>query len=130
MDKIAFLLARLAIGASMFGHGAVRLPKLQTFSEGMVADFQDAAPPISLVTAFSYIIPIVEFATGLLLLLGLFTRAALIGGGFLMFILIIGTSAIENWGALPSQLLHTAFFAVLLNYVQSNYLAIDNLLKK
>ncbi|QNL48664.1 DoxX family membrane protein [Olivibacter sp. SDN3] len=130
MNNIAFLLARLAIAGSMFGHGLVRLPKLQTFSEGMVADFKDAALPISLVSAFSYIIPIAEFVIGLLLLLGLFTRVALIAGGILMLFLIMGTSAIENWGALPSQLIHVAFFAVLLNHVQSNYLAVDNLLNK
>lgn len=130
MNPTTFSLLRLAIGASMFGHGLVRLPKLPVFSHWMVGLFERSMLPLSLVTPFSYVLPLVEFAIGLLLLLGLFTRPALIAGSLTMVVLLIGTTIVEDWGAIPSQLIHAAFFAVLLQFIQSNTFAMDNLLKR
>ena len=131
MNTITFLLLRLAIGASMFGHGLVRLPKLAGFSAWMVKSFENAMIPSFLVTPFSYALPIAEFMVGLLLIIGLFTKPALIGGGIVMIVLIFGTCLIENWEALPSQLIHVAFFGVLLQFVNnSNVWALDNLFFK
>jgi thiosulfate dehydrogenase [quinone] large subunit len=130
MNPITFLLLRLAIGASMFGHGLVRLPKLPVFSHWMVGLFEKSMLPLSLVTPFSYVLPLVELAVGLLLLLGLFTRAASIVGGLTMVVLLFGTAMVEDWGAIPSQLIHAVFFAVLIQFVQSNTFAGDNLLKR
>ena len=126
-----FLLLRLAIGASMFGHGLVRLPKLEKFSAWMLGIFEKSMLPQALILPFSYALPIAEFLTGLLLIIGLFTRQALIGGAVLMIILIFGTAMIENWDAIPSQLIHVAFFAILLNHVATfNKYALENLIKK
>jgi thiosulfate dehydrogenase [quinone] large subunit len=130
MNPTAFLLLRLAIAASMFGHGLVRLPKLNGFSQWMVSSFEKSILPSALVIPFSYALPIAEFAIGLLLLIGLFTRVSLIAGGIVMIALILGTTLIENWEALTSQLVHAAFFAVLLSFVQYNTWAVDNILKK
>lgn len=137
MDQIksdsdrAFLLARIAIGMSMFGHGVVRLPKLTAFSDGMVEQFTGSMLPAFMVVPFSYLLPVAELITGILLLIGLFTREALIAGGFIMVALIFGTSMVENWGALPSQLIHTAFFCVLLRYVsEHNMAAADHWFRK
>ncbi|QHS58750.1 DoxX family membrane protein [Chitinophaga agri] len=129
-NTIAFLLLRLAIGASMFGHGLVRLPKLDKFSGWMVGSFKDSMLPSALVTPFSYALPIAEFLIGLLLIIGLMTRQSLIAGGIVMILLILGTTLIENWEALVSQLLHVAFFAILLSNISYNSYAIDKLLKK
>ena len=129
MDKTAFLLLRLAIGTSMFGHGLVRLPKLSGFSSWMVTSFEKSMLPQTLVTPFSYALPIIEFLVGLLLILGLFTRQALVVGSLTMIALIFGSSMIENWEAIPSQLIHIAFFAMLLHFIQSNHWALDQKLK-
>ncbi|HEY9049794.1 MAG TPA: DoxX family membrane protein [Ohtaekwangia sp.] len=130
MNTTAFLILRLAIAASMFGHGLVRLPKLSGFSQWMVGSFEKSMLPAAMVVPFSYALPIAEFIVGLLLLLGLFTKTSLIAGGIIMIALILGTTLIENWEALPSQLIHAAFFAVLLSFIQHNTFAVDNLLKK
>jgi len=130
MNPITFLLLRLAIGASMFGHGLVRLPKLAGFSSWMVGSFEKSMLPLSLVRPFSYALPLLEFAVGLFLLTGLFTKVSLIAGGLIMAALIFGTTVIENWDAITSQLVHAAFFAVLLQFVQYNTYALDNLLKR
>ncbi|WP_260607399.1 DoxX family membrane protein [Chitinophaga polysaccharea] len=129
-NAIAFLLFRLAVAASMFGHGLVRLPKLNGFSAWMIKSFEKSMLPDLLVVPFSYVLPIAEFVIGLLLLVGLFTRVSLIAGGVVMVLLIFGTAMIENWEALPSQLIHAAFFAVLLAFIQYNTIAVDHLIKK
>lgn len=128
MNTIAYLLARLAIGTSMFGHGLVRLPKLEAFSNWMVGSFAKSMLPAALVMPFSYLLPILEFTIGVLLIIGLFTRTALIAGCLLMIILIFGSSTLENWDAIPSQLIHIAFFAVLVNYLPGNTWAVDNVI--
>ena len=130
MDITTYLLLRLAVGASMFGHGLVRLPKLHTFSNWMVGSFEKSLLPKVLVVPFSYALPIAEFFIGLLVIMGLFTQQSLTAGGFVMIILIFGTAMIENWEALPSQLIHIAFFALLLQFVASNSMALDNVFKK
>lgn len=129
-NTISFLILRLAIGASMFGHGLVRLPKLDKFSGGMAKAFENSMLPAPLVTSFSYTLPIAEFVIGLLLIIGLFTRQALITGGIVMILLILGATSIENWEALVSQFIHVAFFATLLSCRTYNSYAVDNLLKK
>lgn len=130
MNTTSFLLLRLAIGASMLGHGLVRLPKLQAFSKWMTGNFEKSMLPNGLVLPFSYVLPIAEFTIGLLIILGLFTRPALIAGAVVMIMLITGTALIENWDALPSQLIHVAIFAALLNFFGNNTIAVDNLLLK
>jgi thiosulfate dehydrogenase [quinone] large subunit len=68
----------------------------------MVSSFEKSMLPSVLVTPFSYILPIVEFVIGPLLVIGLFTRVSLIAGGFTMVILIFGSAMVENWEAMPS----------------------------
>jgi thiosulfate dehydrogenase (quinone) large subunit len=130
MNTTSFLLLRLALGASLLGHGLVRLPKLAGFSQWMVATFQKSMLPAALVTPFSYALPILEFVIGLLLVAGLFTRVSLVAAGALMLVLILGACLIENWDALPSQLIHVAFAVLLLNFLSSNTWALDLVLGK
>ena len=130
METTSFLLLRLAIAISMFGHGLVRLPKLASFSNWMVGSFENSMLPKIIVTPFSYILPIAEFAIGLFLLVGIFTKPSLVVGAVVMLILLFGTSMIENWEAIPSQLIHIAFFALLLHFADYNSWAIDTLIKK
>ncbi|MBV8252146.1 MAG: DoxX family membrane protein [Chitinophaga sp.] len=130
MNTTVYLLLRWAIAASMIGHGLVRLPKLNGFSGWMVQSFEKSMLPQALVLPFSYVLPIAEFIIGILLLIGLGTRIALIGGGILMAFLVLGSTLIESWDFITGQLVHAAFFAVLLQFISSNTFAVDNLLKK
>lgn len=130
MNSVVYLLARLAVGMSFFGHGLVRLTKLERFSNGLVHEFQKSMLPSALVMPFSYILPFAEFLIGLLLLVGLYTRQALAAGCIVMILLILGTTLIEDWSALPTQLIHTAFLLVLLQFLTSNIFSIDTVLQK
>jgi thiosulfate dehydrogenase [quinone] large subunit len=51
-------------------------------------------------------------------------------GALVMVMLIFGTCMVENWEAIPSQLIHVVFFAFLLQYAGSNTWSIENLLFK
>lgn len=130
MDSTAYFLLRIAVGASMFGHGLVRFPKLQAFSNWMTGLFEKSILPNALVLPFSFILPVAEFVVGLFLLVGLVTRQASIAGAVVMIMLVMGSCLIENWESLPSQLIHIAFFAVLIQFVNANKWAIDSLIKK
>lgn len=125
-----FLLLRLAIGASMFGHGLVRLPKLNGFSAWMTGQFEKSLLPPALVIPFSYVLPVAEFLIGILLILGLFTRQTLFSGGIVMILLVFGSCLIEEWSAIPSQLIHVFFFAIMLSSLNHNAFSIDALIKK
>ena len=129
MKNDAYLITRLAVGATIFGHGLVRVPKISAFASSTAAGFEKSMLPVTWALPFGYLIVIAEFIIGLLVLIGLFTRKASFAGGLLMVLLIIGTSLTENWAAIPSQLLHTAFFIVLIQYSGSNTWAVDKLLK-
>lgn len=126
--KTTYLIVRLGIGLSMFGHGLVRLPKLQAFSNGMLKMFANSILPEILTVPFTYAIPIVEFTFGLMIVIGLFTRTAAIVLSTLLISLIFGCTLIENWAAITSQLVHLAFVAYLVNYIDDNSYAVDNIL--
>lgn len=130
MNPTAYLLLRLAVAVSMFTHGLVRLPKLAGFSAWMVGSFQKSMLPAAMVRPFSYALPVAEFSVGLLLLLGLWTRSASIAGSLVMLALLFGTGMIENWDAVPSQLLHVAFFVALLAFLEQNIFSLDHALHR
>jgi len=127
MNTSAFLILRLAIAISMLGHGLVRLPKLNAFSQWMIGSFEKTMLPKTLVVAFSYALPFAEFTVGLLLLTGLFTKPAAIAGATVVLFLLFGTTMIENWEAVPSQFLHIIFFAILLQFIENNTYALDKI---
>ena len=123
--KLAYFLLRIIVGMSMFGHGLVRLPKIAAFSAGMAEKFQDSMIPIFMVEPFDYLLTIAEFIIGILLLLGFLTRQSLVAGSIVMIVLVFGSSAVENWPVINSQLWHAAIFAFLLWNLDYNSWAID-----
>ena len=125
MNKYSYFILRSGIGLSMFGNGFVRIFKLNAFSAWMTGQFEKSMLPQMLVTPFSYILPFLELIAGALLILGLLTKQALLLGSIVMLMLIFGTTMIENWDALPSQLIHIAFFTVLLQFIGSNSFCLD-----
>lgn len=129
MNTKSFLILRLAAATSMFCHGLVRFSKLSAFSNGMVKSFENSMLPDFSVEVFSYALPFCEFIVGCLLLFGFFTKQALYAGSVIMLFLIFGSTLIEEFSALPSQFIHIAFFALLLNFIKSNSIALDTIIK-
>ncbi|SFW76502.1 DoxX family membrane protein [Chitinophaga sancti] len=125
MTDLSYLMLRLVAGVSLFGHGLVRLPKLAGFSQWMTGTFAKSMLPQRLVMPFSYTLPIAEFIIGILLMLGLFSGKAVLAGIILMLLLMFGTCLIENWEALPSQMLHALVLILLLQFIASNNISLD-----
>ena len=63
---------------------------------------------------FGAVLPPVETALGLLLLLGLFTRFALIAGGLVMAALVFGTNLAQDWNVAGLQLIYCFLYYYLL----------------
>ena len=125
--KWAYLMARLPIAMSMFGHGLIRLPKLENFSIGMVTEFGKTFLPDWIVQPFSYALPFAELLTGILLLLGWFTRFGLFLGAAVMLILIFGSSVIEEWQNVAIQMFYGIYFAGLFLFIGHNGYSVDGL---
>lgn len=128
--QYTYLLARLPIGMSLFGHGFERLPKLTAFVNHMATPFEKSILPMSLVTPFGYVLPFLELLTGILMLLGLFTRFAIVLGVIVMLALIFGSCMIEQWNNVFSQIIYGAYLALLYYFADHNILAIDNIINK
>jgi len=129
-QSTAYLLARLILAASMLGHGLVRLPKLHTFSNWMTETFSSSFMPAFIVRPFSFALPVAEFIIGLLLIAGLFTRAALLAGCILMIFLIIGSCLIEKWEWVSIQMFYALFYVLLFVYLKYNQYALDHYINK
>ena len=129
-QSTAYLLARLILAATMLGHGLVRLPKLQAFSNWMTETFSASFMPALIVRPFSIALPLAEFIIGLLLIAGLFTRAALLTGSILMIFLIIGSCLIEKWEWVSIQMFYALFYVLLFVYLKYNHYALDQYFNK
>jgi thiosulfate dehydrogenase [quinone] large subunit len=113
----AYLLLRLITGLDFFMHGFARIftgTHLAGFANGMVKSMAATPLPSSLTLASGYAIPCVELLIGILLLLGLFTRAALTLALLLMLVLMFGIGLKQDWNVAGSQLLYGLVLAILL----------------
>ncbi len=116
--KNTLFFMRLPIAFSLLGHGLVRLPKLSAFSNGMVASMQASVLPSWLIHSFALVLPFIEIAIGIALLIGFRLQYAIYAGLVLMSLLIAGSSSIENWGAIEAQLIHAIYLGLLLIYYE------------
>ena len=120
--KQNYFFLRLPIAISILGHGLVRLPKLQGFSNWMLETMEKSFIPEFLLLPFSYILPIAEFLIGLWLLIGYQSKLAIFSAITLMSVLIFGSCSIENWSAIEAQLIHAMYLFGLLWYGQKYHL--------
>ena len=122
---VGYALLRTAVGMSMFGHGLIRVANLHTFRDHMVGEFAQSPLPGFLVSLFGYALPFAELLIGASLLVGAFTRIALVLGGTLMIVLVFGSSMVEHWGLIAQQLGYAALFAALLAFLSHNRYSVD-----
>lgn len=130
---VAYLLVRLTMGFHMFAHGGVRLPILQKFAGETATEFAAirliGLPlfPSWFVYPFSLSVPPVEFAVGVLLILGLKTRLASIVGGVVILLLMFGNVARVNFGTAHLMWLYVLIFALLVGANFADRYSLDRL---
>jgi thiosulfate dehydrogenase (quinone) large subunit len=125
---VAYLLMRLTIGASLFGHGLVRLPKLGAFHAELAGEFKTSMLPGVLVSGCGYALPFAELVIGVLLLAGALTRAAAVAGGLVMIVLVFGSTSIEHFNVIGDQLVHASLLAAVVAFRRHNTYSLDRLL--
>lgn len=123
--ELAFVLGRLLLGVNFLTHFLVRLPKLADFKAGLLKQFATTPLPAPLVALFATALPFAEGAIGALLLLGLFTRPALVAAMLVMVSLVFGSSLLEQWDTVSTQMLYGLFIFALVLHCQHNRLCLD-----
>ena len=128
--KLAYLTLRFTLGLSILMHGLVRLPHLNAFAGEMAKLFADTLLPSILVRAFGFGLVFVESAVGLLLLLGLWTRMALLVGSLTMAALVFGTALRSDWNTLAIQMLYALIYVVLIATRRHNTYSVDGMIDR
>lgn len=124
--QIAFALFRITTGVDMLMHGAMRIPNLTGFVNTTAKLFEGSSPlPMWLVRGFLYFLPFPETLIGALLILGLFTRPALVLGAVTMIILVFGTGTRQDWNTIGLQMAYVFYYYVLIARVEDNAFALD-----
>jgi thiosulfate dehydrogenase [quinone] large subunit len=128
--KLAYLVLRFTLGLSILMHGLVRLPHLTAFADATVKLFAATLLPAILVRSFALTLVFLETTVGLLLVLGLWTRMALLLGTLSMASLIFGTALRSDWDILAIQLFYAFLYATLIATREYNSLSLDALLNR
>ncbi len=111
----AYALLRLLLGVTFLGHGVIRiLHGIDAFAAATVKGMAAAPLPPAFVSAFAHTIPVVELVLGTLLILGLFTRWALLAGLLFMSLLMAGVTLKQDWPTAGLQLIYGVVFWILL----------------
>ena len=127
--SLAYLVLRATLGVNIFLHGVARILGGQGhFVSTLTQQFHSSLLPHSLVVAFGYTLPWAEAAIGLLVLIGLFTRAALILGALLILVLTFGSSLLQDWQVVGLQLIYAIVYASLLAFLSANRFSVDALI--
>ena len=125
--QLGYLLMRLMLGVNLFLHGFIRtLTEYAVWIENTLPSFEGTLLPMFLVKVFLYLIPPLEIVLGAFLLLGLFTRTALISSALLFLALEIGHGVRHNFGDMHVLMHFSVYLWALLVFRRFNWLALDN----
>lgn len=125
---LAYTFLRIVLGINYFNHGFTRIASIPSFAESMVEMFQNTFVPDALVRLPAYLVPPVELIGGLLLIVGLATKQALVALFCLMLVLMYGVTLLQNWDTAMAQLVYCLVLFILLAGRGSNRFSLDRLL--
>ena len=114
-ERLAYALLRAVVGTNLMMHGVSRMiGGTGEFAAKLVMQFAHSPLPAWSVWAFGLTLPAIEGGLGLLLLIGLRTRATLIAASALILVLTFGSSLLQDWSAAGIQLTYALAYAALL----------------
>jgi len=124
--KAGYLLLRLALGAVFLLYGVNKFRAgVGATIEQMGRQFDRTFLPSLAVKAFGGALPSLEIVIGLLVLAGLFTRAALVGAGLVLIALSAGLAVLGNTATVATNLLFLLVVYVLLAHEEDNAFSLD-----
>lgn len=126
----AYTILRLSFGANIMLHGVSRLLAGHAAFLAYLNHYFEKTPlvPASLLPLFAWVLPPVETVLGLLLVLGLWTRFALIAGALVLTMLVIGTNLAQDWNVAGLQLIYAFLYYYLLVHRERNAVSIDGIM--
>ena len=125
---VAYTVLRIALGFAMFMHGLARLiGGIDIYAQHYIAGFARVALPHDLVVFVIYAIPYLEVIIGVPIILGLFTRLALLANAALLLVFIFGSSMQQGWSGVETQLMYTLIVSLLLLGTGLNVVSLDAL---
>lgn len=128
-SALAYLLLRVTIGTNICIHGISRiLSGPGVFAHSVEALFRKTLLPGWSVLAFGWVLPWLEAIVGLLVLVGLRTRPALMAGALLLIVLTFGSTLRQDWEIAGLQLVYASVYAALLAFRNRNVYSLDALL--
>jgi thiosulfate dehydrogenase [quinone] large subunit len=124
---IAYTILRLSFGANILLHGLSRvLNGKAAFLAYLTHYFEHAhLVPAGMLPIFAAVLPWVETTLGLLLVLGLFSRFALIVGGLVLAVLVVGTNLAQDWLVAGLQIPYCFVYYYLLIHLEQNRMSLD-----
>jgi len=131
-ERIAYTFLRFVFGLNICFHGLSRLlGDHQAFLAYLNTSMAGAVlVPKGTIPVVAAVLPWVEGTIGLLVLLGFFTRVALIGGSLVMIFLMAGITLAQNWSIAGIQLIYCIIYFLLLARLDWNHFSLDTLLRR
>ncbi len=125
----AYTILRLTFGFNIMLHGLSRIFAGHAAFLGYLSHYFEKAPliPANMLPAFARVLPPIETALGILLVLGLWTRFALIAGGLVITMLAIGTNLAQDWTVAGLQLIYAFIYYYLLVHRELNSVSVDGM---
>jgi thiosulfate dehydrogenase [quinone] large subunit len=128
---LGYLLLRATIGTNICIHGVSRiLAGPSHFADTLVPAFQHTPLPAGFVRLFAFALPCAESIVGLLVVVGIGTRIALVAGSLLILTLTFGATLNQDWESAGLQLIYATVYASLLAFRYHNTFSADGLLQK
>jgi thiosulfate dehydrogenase (quinone) large subunit len=129
--SLAYGILRLALGVNLLGHDVVRLVGgAGGFVNWMVEHMNGTILPASMVRGFAYFLIVEELLVGVLLIVGWYTRAALVVGGLVMVTLTWGVVLKQDWATAGLQLSYSITFFLLLFFRRYDLISVDGWLRR
>jgi len=128
--SLAYAIFRLTFGVNLMLRGVDRVffLGLDNFGNGMVKQFEMTWIGAGMIQPFAHTLPWIEIVMGALIIVGLFTRPALIVGGLMMASLTFGTMFLRNFDLAWLQLTYSIAFFLLLATHAWNLISLDAML--
>ena|SRR5688572_16301134 len=125
--SLAYAIFRLTFGINLMFRGVARIfvVGLDTFAAGMMKQFAATWFPSAFLDLFAHTLPWIEMVMGLCIILGLFTRPALVVGGLMMSSLTFGTMWLGDFNLAWLQLTYAIAFFLLLATHSWNTISLD-----
>jgi len=128
----AYTILRVSFGANIMLHGVSRFFMGHAAFLAYLNHYFEKAHgiPMSTLPAFATVLPYLETGFGLLLMLGLATRFALIAGAIVITCLVIGTNLAQDWLVSGLQLIYAFLYYYLLAHMGENRISVDAMFKR